>query len=645
MSIAKMQKLELIALESDREELLRRLLHLGCVEISEAPGGEWQDHLRRSEERQSDRQGQLRTLQEALTTLQKYAPEKTGLLSPRMQIGERDFLDEAGIRRALDAAESINAAAAEVHRLEAQKLRLEGERVALEPWQALDLPLEEEGSRTTAVRIGTLPAQADWALVEGALYDAVQEAALYRLSESAEQQCVLLLVLRSKEGRALRALRPFGFTMGQLTGYTGTVADNLRRLADELSATETERIAAEEKLMAYKGGQTELRLGIDRVTLEKEREENHRRLLTDGCIVCLDGWVPEKETGKLTKLLDGFDCDYALRPPTQEEYPEVPVKLENNFLTRCMNTITEMYSLPAYDGVDPNPLMAPFFILFFGIMMADMGYGLLMIVGTALFLKKKRPANPHFMELFFWCGISTFIMGALTGGFFGDFIPQLCRIIDPASTFTLPALFTPLDDTVAVMLGSLVLGLIQVITGMIVSVVKKTREGRFADALWDEITWWIILLGVGLMALGIGSVGGVPVVLCLGGVMLLIGSARGKKGFGIVTSLVGNIYNGVTGFFSDILSYVRLMALMLSGAVIAQVFNTLAATFGNVVLFVIISMIGNLLNLALNLLGCYVHDLRLQCLEFFGRFYQEGGKPYRPLSLRSDYVEIMKEEQ
>ena len=126
--------------------------------------------------------------------------------------------------------------------------------------------------------------------------------------------------------------------------------------------------------------------------------------------------------------------------------------------------------------------------------------------------------------------------------------------------------------------------------------------------------------------------------------MLVFGGTREAKGFGKVTKLVGLVYNGVTGYFSDILSYVRLMALMLSGSVIAQVFNTLAATFGNVILFIIISMIGNALNLALNLLGCYVHDLRLQCLEFFNRFYEEGGKPYKPLAIQTKYVDVIKEE-
>ena len=148
-----------------------------------------------------------------------------------------------------------------------------------------------------------------------------------------------------------------------------------------------------------------------------------------------------------------------------------------------------------------------------------------------------------------------------------------------------------------------------------------------------------------LAIFGIGTVNGIPVVLTIGGLMLVFGGTREAKGFGKVTKLVGLIYNGVTGFFSDALSYVRLMALMLSGSVIASVFNTLGATFGNVVLFVIVSLIGNALNLALNLLGCYVHDLRLQCLEFFNRFYQEGGKPYRPLTIQPKYVDMIKEEQ
>ena len=153
----------------------------------------------------------------------------------------------------------------------------------------------------------------------------------------------------------------------------------------------------------------------------------------------------------------------------------------------------------------------------------------------------------------------------------------------------------------------------------------------------------VILGGAALAILGIGSVGGYPVVLIVGLVMLVIGSTRNAKGFGKLTALIGAVYNGATGFFSDILSYARLMALMLAGSVIAQVFNTIGAIAGNIVVFLIISIAGNALNFALNLLGCYVHDLRLQCLEFFKNFYQDGGKPFRPLAVDTKYVDIQKD--
>ena len=204
-------------------------------------------------------------------------------------------------------------------------------------------------------------------------------------------------------------------------------------------------------------------------------------------------------------------------------------------------------------------------------------------------------------------------------------------------------LFTPLTDTLMILVGSLVLGIIQIFTGMAISVVKKFKDGNGKDAIWEEFTWWIILVGAALAILGIGSVGGYPVVLIIGILMLVYGSTRNSKGIGKLFSLIGAVYNGVTGYFSDTLSYARLMALMLAGSVIAQVFNTLGAVTGNVIGFVIVSLIGNALNFALNLLGCYVHDLRLQCLEFFNRFYKEGGKPFRPLDIQTKYVDVIEQ--
>lgn len=645
MAIVKMKRLQVLALERDHDRMLRQLQHMGCLEISEPDAQALPDTLHRCDTAAADCLARQRQLQTAMDTLRRTAPPpRTGPLTPRPRITEADYLDEAALAEELETAQRINDLAAELNRLTARETQLRGEQAALRPWRSLDIPMELTETRWADVTTGTLPPFARWDEVQGALDAAIPEAEGYLLYADKEQQCILVLTHKSVTAQALELLRGFGFTAGQLKGRRGTPEENLTALDDALAQTAQEKETARQALTALGGRLPDLQLCSDRLNSRLMREENRKRLLTDGCIVAFDGWVPAAKVPKLTAWLDTLDCAYDLRDPTAEEIPNVPVTLQGNVLTRSMNCITEQYSMPAYDGVDPNPIMAPFFIFFFGMMMADMGYGLAMIVGSLLFLKKKRPDDRSFMEMIFWCGIMTFVFGALTGGFLGDFIPQLCRLIDPASTVALPALFDPLNDTMAIMVGSLVLGAIQVFTGMTVSVVEKCRNGHFPDALFDEITWWIILAGGAMALLGVGSVGGVPVVLCIGGVMLLYGAGRGKKGFGKVTGVVAAVYNGVTGFFSDILSYVRLMALMLSGAVLAQVFNMLGATTGNVVLFIVISLVGNTLNLALNLLGCYVHDMRLQFLEFFGRFYKDGGKAYRPLCIKSNYVEIVKED-
>ena len=648
MAIVKMKKLRVIALASDRDTLLRQLLRLGCVEISQPDSlladPQWSALLRRDTGGLTEVRTEMADVNTALEAVKRYGGLKDGLFLQRHPISEKEFLGSGTVDNARAAAGKINGLLRTLTRLQNEEGRMSAQRAGLAPWSGLDVPLERQGTEHVLFRLGVVPGGADVGMIRNELAAADAAAELLEVSADKQQHYLFLLCHRADEEKAMEVLRPRGFSAVTFPEVSGTAAENLRRLDRELEANRKHQADTEAAITGCAGSRDALRLYADRLTAEAAQEENAGRLMTDGTIVFFEGWCPAERLDKVEKLLEEKGCAWEAADPTEEEIPDVPVQLRGNVLTRSMNCITEQYSMPAYDGVDPNPIMAPFFIFFFGMMMADMGYGLAMIVGSLLFLKKKRPANRSFMEMIFWCGIMTFIFGALTGGFLGDFIPQLCKLIDPASTVALPSLFDPLNDTMAIMVGSLVLGAIQVFTGMAVSVVEKCRNGHFPDALFDEITWWIILAGGAMALLKVGSVGGVPVVLCIGGVMLLYGAGRGKKGFGKVTGVVAAVYNGVTGFFSDILSYVRLMALMLSGAVLAQVFNMLGATTGNIVTFIIISLVGNTLNLALNLLGCYVHDMRLQFLEFFGRFYKDGGKAFRPLCMQSNYVEIVKEE-
>ena len=637
-----MKKLRLYGIAGEQTQLIRELQLLGSVEIGapEALTDEQQTQLFHTTDGGSA-DALLRTasgLAAALETLKHYETKKGGLFQARPEKTLGELFDDGAYTAALKAAQDALGTQDARSRNQAEKSRLTALRESFVPWQTLDLPLEQTGTQHARVLLGTVPAQTDFDALCAAVYEAAGEAQIEKVS--ADQQSLYLLIIVHKDAyaAAASALREAGFAPAGFDGVTGTAAENIRLTDEKLAACEQEDKRLADALTEFAAGIPAIQLATDRCTQEIAKAQAADRLAHSERTFCLDGWVPCEDAARLEALLENYCCAWTLEEPDPEEYPDVPVKLKNNRLTWPLNMVTEMYSLPAYDGVDPNPLMAPFFILFYGIMMADMGYGILMILASLIITKKSRPrgTSGQMFGLMFSCGISTFIMGALTGGFFGDFLPQLVGIINPDTTFkALPALFTPLDDTIMILLGAMVLGFIQIVTGMAISFVEKIKKGEIMDAVWEELTWWVMFAGIGCMAAGLTNV-----VLYVGIAMVVVGSGWNAKGFGKVTAIFGSVYNHVTGYFGDILSYSRLMTLMLAGSVIASVFNTLGAIPGNVVFFLLVSVAGNGLNFALNLLSCYVHDLRLQCLEYFGKFYKDGGKPFKPLAIDTKYVDI-----
>jgi V/A-type H+-transporting ATPase subunit I len=648
MAIVKMKKLRVMAMASDRDDLLGQMLRLGCVEISE-PGAKladpkWAALLKRGKSPLVKTKSAIADVDAALGALRKYGKLKDGLFIKRRSISEREFLGGGAVETARQTSQKVNELLQTLARLQNEESRLAARRAGLLPWIHLEMPLELQGTEHVLYRPGVCPGATDIGAVRTELGASGAAAELLEAGADKQQHYLLLICLRPDAEKAMEVLRTKGFSAVTFPDFTGTPAENLQRLDAELKKNRELREETAAAISGCTGSRDALRVYADRLATDAALESDGERMLTDGTIVFFEGWAPADSMDAVAKLFDGKNCAWEASDPTPEEIPDVPVKLKNNPLTKPLNMVTEMYSLPTYDNVDPNPLMAPFFILFYGMMMADMGYGLLMMIASAVVRKKYRPKGTmeHFFGLLGLCGISTFLWGAVTGGFFGDFIPQIAKIINPASTLELPALFTPIGNTMGILIGSMALGFVQVVTGMAVSMAVKARSGHLLDGILDEGAWWVIFAGVALMIFNIGSVNGVPVVLVVGIVMLVVGAMRGAKGFFKIIAVVGAVYNGVTGIFSDVLSYSRLMALMLSGSVIAQVFNTMGAITGNVITFLLISMLGNTMNFALNLLGCYVHDLRLQCLEFFGKFYQDGGKPFQPLAMNTKYVDIEK---
>ena len=640
MAIVKMKKLRVIAMADRREILLRNLLHLGCVEISEPEGKlsdpAWAALLGRERSVLMERRSEITDATVAMEAVKRYGGIKEGMFIVRPSVSEADFLSEERLETAREVTAAVKHAVQERNRLQSEEGRILSRQAALRPWAALDMPLELEGTAHTVFRQAVCPSGVDVGAVRIRLEAAELAAEIYEVSADKQQRYCLLVFHKEAEAALQEELRAFGFSMTAFQGISGTAGENLDHLEGELWENRAAQKAAETSISGMANHWDALKLYADRLEAEAARETNTERLLTDGTILFFEGWAPAERMEEVAALLEECECAWSAEDPTEEEYPRVPVELKNNWFTRPLNMVTEMYSLPAYDNVDPNPLMAPFFILFYGIMMADMGYGLLMFFAGLLISRKYRPKGTmgHLFGLLTLCGVSTFVMGAITGGFFGDFLTQAVKLTS-GKDFALPSLFTPLDDTLMILVGSMCLGAVQIVTGMAISFVRKLKKGRYLDAFFEEMTWWLVFAGIGCAVLLKNMA-----VLYAGLALVVIGPVVTNKGFGKVTGIFGSVYSHLTGYFGDILSYARLMALMLAGSVIAQVFNTLGAIPGNIVVFVIISMAGNALNFALNLLGCYVHDLRLQCLEYFGKFYEDGGKPFRPLAFNTKFVDI-----
>ncbi|MBM6665845.1 V-type ATP synthase subunit I [Flavonifractor plautii] len=669
MSIVKMKRLRLIGMQSERESMLRQLQHLGCVEIDE-PGDrkddpDWASLTRPDTGALNEARDARSSVENALKALKKYGPkQKGGLLTPRPVITEGELFDDGAYRTGLADAGQLVALERKISALYAEQNKLRTQKLALAPWLALDIPLETASTAEVAVSFGTVAASADLDAMDRALGAVTDLYELMRAGADNELKYLVFLCHRSAEEDCQGVLKEYGFSRAALRGWTGTAAENDKRLDEQMADAARELESTIAHVGEYASRKGALEQCLDRADQEIAREEARCRLLDSSSAFFLEGWVPVPDEKKLLEQLGQYTCCWETQDPAPEDYPVVPVKLKNNRFTEPLTTITEMYSLPAYDGVDPNGLMMPFYVFFFGFMFADLGYGLILAGACAFINHKVHPKGGfgQLIRLMIMCGISSAVIGFFTGGFFSDFLAQFTSMLG-LSQPVIPFLSVPdgvtgvpgpllnvMGDPMTVLVFALAVGFVQIVVGMAVKFWMLCRRGQVVDAILDIGTWWVIFVGIGLFAAGIGNVAGYPVVLIIGCLMLL-GQGRTAKGFGKVTAIIGAVYNGVTGYFGDILSYSRLMVMMLAGSVIGQVFNILGAMPGGgmppaigIPIFFIIFIIGHAFNIGLNVIGTYVHTSRLQYLEFFKQFYEEGGRPWRPLNIATKYVDI-KEEQ
>lgn len=373
------------------------------------------------------------------------------------------------------------------------------------------------------------------------------------------------------------------------------------------------------------------------VRLQNEIDFGRVRLtgeeMADGNLLLLEGWVPAAKAQDTAQALDKTGIFYQISDPQPDD--DIPIQLSNNKFAKLFEPLTKLYMLPTYQELDLTLMFAPFFMLFFGLCLGDMGYGLLMIVGLPIFTKLFKLINPDFSKgLVILFGISTILCGLLSGTFFGfniydldiEFVKKMKDFlyVDNSTMFTV----------------SLCIGVVQILFGMAVKAVNLTIQCGFKYAL-STLGWLLLLITIGVSTI-VGISLSNPVVLVLLGIAtvgIFLLNSPGKNPLLNIGLGLWDTYNMATGLLGDVLSYVRLFALGLSGGILASVFNNMATGMSPdvpVVGFLVTALIfvaGHALNIFMNILGAVVHPMRLTFVEFFKNAgYTGGGTEYRPFA-------------
>ena len=654
MSIIKMQRVAVIGLDTEKEKLMNQLMDFGAVELTDQSGKLseeiWADNTSVDEDREkvSAIEAKLNRAEQSLEVIEKYGDIKHPLFKTRRSVKKsqmgRMLADENANEKNVDYILGLNE---KIHSLNEKLNKLNQDAASLNPWVNYDPPLEITGTGTTALFTGVLPAGADTEGLSAHLEEEIGTVLFKVVGSDKDMFYTAVLTPEDRQDDVLAELTQSGFSQVTFKGMTGTVSENLKRIEGEKDVLEKEIKETADEIAATAGMKNGIEEYSDILSIDLDKEKIRAKLLKTRKTFFIEGWVPERCIPEASAILDENGCYYTFRDPLDDE--EVPVLMENTKMVVPFEAVTEMYSLPAYYGFDPTRIFALFYAVFFGMMLSDAGYGILMAVGCFVALKKfdLEGMTYKMVKMFFYCGISTTIWGALFGGWFGDIVPVFTRTFLGKEVAVSPLWFNPLDDPMKLLILSLALGVVHIFIGMGIKAYMQIKEGKWLDAICDEGFWYVTIIGL-IAWLGGGTISDSLTTVgmymsIIGGAGLLLTGGRHNKGFGKITGGLSNIYN-ITSYMSDILSYARLLALGLATGVIAQVVNTMGTLFGGgiggLIALTIIFLFGHTLNLAINALGAFIHASRLQYVEFFGKFYEDGGEPFDPFRRKTKYIKL-----
>lgn len=666
MAVVRMKKFRLIGLSSEKGKIIGRLLRSGSAQL--APTEETELTVRSLDGETLDAAASvyscacvaldfLSERKKACARLVKAGvlpadtmagAEKKGLVQTRAAVSADEF-EQVELKQdeLLSVCDALGELAAEKNGLKSRTAALRSLLEGLQPYRGFTLKFSEvRPTKHVRFLLGTCKGASALQRDADALSEKYgAEIQLLPVGDGGGKAREYLLFAAAEKERAqgLDAdLSLLGFVPCPYD-FDCTAREKIAEVREELRSVAAAEEELERRAAAYFSYEKPLRLLSDNCRLRMELIRADGDFAKTAKTFILECFVPVPDAERVEKAIHAATENVVLDVRDAEDKDCPPTLLKNNAFVAPYENITNTFSPPSYRETDPNPAVALFYVVFFGIMFGDAGYGLVLAVGSFLAVRLLKPEKNmrNLLLIFGMGGISAIIWGILFGGVF--------------SIDTVPALwFAPLSDPITMLILCFALGLLQIFVGMGYQAHGLIKEGHIADAVYDVFSWYAIFLGGGLAALSLLLVPAFPVwvgvaILAAGFAVLMFGGAVRAKGvIGRIVGAVSPLY-GIVNYFSDVMSYSRIFGLALASGVIGLVFNTLAEVFiglipvAGYILAAVLLLVGHGLNLAIGLLGAYVHDSRLQYIEFFGRFYHGGGRLFVPLGSNLKYVTIKQE--
>ena len=655
MAIVKMSKFDLVVFAEQRAKVLKKLqkfkeVNFVDIELHDENGELSKDAVEGvtkyvNNEELTHIDERLYQLSNAISLIKKYDERKTRLRD--VIHGNENYTFDELAKKALSydwkkVSSELNKIGTQYSQIKSEISKKYMRYDEIDLWERLDVnPKELKNLKKVNTFLGTVPIK-----LKGTFIDGISELdkTYYEELKIVKDEVYYLVISsidESEKEKLAEVFRNSSFTVENLD-IDAVPQDYKNELQKEISELKKEKRRLKAQIKTYSEDLTDLQAVYEYMQNKKLRIVESEKLAQTENTILIKGWIPTEKVSEFEKVVkdEAGDNYYLTFTDADRDDATVPIKLKNGKIASTFENLTGMYAYPRYNEIDPTPLFTPFYILFFGMMGADVGYGLVLLLATMFVLKVVNLSSQmrKSVKFFFYLSFSVIFWGLLYGSYFGATIPGMWRLVDPASQY---------ND---LLIGSIVFGVVHIFVGLAIKAYMLIRDGKSLEAVYDVLFWYMALIG-GMLFLIFKLMNLSAVVANVSMWVMIAGMAGivltgGREAKGVGAKLGGGLYSlyGISSYVGDFVSYSRLMALGLSGGFIASAINMIAGMIGGnwfgMIFIPVILIAGHLFNMFLSFLGAYVHTSRLMYVEYFGKFYEGGGKPFKDFRTENKYINL-----